>query len=406
MESGHEAKTVDDGMGGNSGHGRARKLRGSVSTLALLAACVATHGFASPAMAAEKIKLELGGFMEQWFGYADNDNITPGTAGAAGGRSYHHLDQQSDTEIYVDGSTDLDNGLTVGVHVEIEGETANGVGIDVSNLYVESGTAGRLELGGAENVAWTRHKASPDVGIKNQDGDVQLWLLPPGAFTNQFQSGWNPAFGTANKINYITPSLGGFSAAATYTPDQSSGTNAVPNSTAQTNNNRAGSMYAFSLAFDGEVGPVTLGIEGAYGRLGNNVTNSTLQPAMVGWQGGINMAFEGITLGGGFIHYDDRSTLVAGQTASNDGYVFDVGGSYTTGPYSVSLTWLRSVQEGLLTNTNNDVKDQVMLSGAYNLGAGIDFKTSLFYADYDDETTVAANNNEGWGLVGGLQLTF
>ena len=63
---------------------------------------------AGPAVAAEKIKVSVGGYMEQWFGFADNkNNVAPNTDG---------FDQQSDGEIHFKGSTTLDNGIKVGIN--------------------------------------------------------------------------------------------------------------------------------------------------------------------------------------------------------------------------------------------------------------------------------------------------
>ena len=58
---------------------------------------------AGPATAAEKIKVSVGGYMEQWFGYSDNKNSVNADRLA--------FDQQSDGEIHFKGSTTLDNGI-------------------------------------------------------------------------------------------------------------------------------------------------------------------------------------------------------------------------------------------------------------------------------------------------------
>ncbi len=107
-------------------------------------------------------------------------------------------------------------------------------------------------------------------------------------------------------------------------------------------------------------------------------------------------------LSGGSSHYYSTSTA----TAKVDGVVWDAGLSYSTGPYAISLGAINGEFEGLVANTNDDETTTIMLSGKYTLGPGVDWKTSLFTTDYDDETNAAANNNDGWGLVTGLHLTF
>ena len=79
---------------------------------------------APSAIAAEKIKIGVGGYMEQWFGYASgDDNSTEDFSG---------FDVKSDAEIIFKGKTTLDNGISVGVNVQLEGNANAGDQIDES----------------------------------------------------------------------------------------------------------------------------------------------------------------------------------------------------------------------------------------------------------------------------------
>ncbi|WP_147165104.1 porin, partial [Pararhodospirillum oryzae] len=68
-------------------------------------ALVAAGLFAGGASAADKIKLSLGGKMEQYFGGV-------GTLEDGGFDDSDGFGMDTDTEVYVKGSTKLDNGLT------------------------------------------------------------------------------------------------------------------------------------------------------------------------------------------------------------------------------------------------------------------------------------------------------
>ena len=65
---------------------------------------------AGTAQASEPIQLEVGGYMEQWAGVADQDV----------GESKNAF--QSDAEVHFSGKTTLDNGIEVGAKIELEGE--------------------------------------------------------------------------------------------------------------------------------------------------------------------------------------------------------------------------------------------------------------------------------------------
>ena len=77
-----------------------------IGTTALVAA-----GFvAGQAEAADPIKLSVGGYMNQYVGYADQDED--------GQENFAEVKVESETELYFRGSTTLDNGLTIGVNID------------------------------------------------------------------------------------------------------------------------------------------------------------------------------------------------------------------------------------------------------------------------------------------------
>ena len=100
-------------------------------------AIVAVGMIAAPASAAEKIKLGIGGYMEQYIGFVDAEDDASRTDWAV-------FDQQSDSEFHLTGSTTLDNGIKFGVKFEIEGDVA---GIDESVMTISSATLGEVKLG-------------------------------------------------------------------------------------------------------------------------------------------------------------------------------------------------------------------------------------------------------------------
>ena len=78
----------------------------------LLVASTALVAFAAvnSAQAADPIKLTVGGYMNQYVGYTDQDED--------GQENFAEVNINSETELYFRGSTTLDNGLTVGVNID------------------------------------------------------------------------------------------------------------------------------------------------------------------------------------------------------------------------------------------------------------------------------------------------
>ena len=86
-----------------------------IASTALVAAGLMTAGTAS---ASEKIKLNLGGFSKWWVvGAWQNASYKDA---AVGGAQPVAVDIKGDNEVYFGGSTTLDNGLKVGIDIQLE----------------------------------------------------------------------------------------------------------------------------------------------------------------------------------------------------------------------------------------------------------------------------------------------
>lgn len=176
----------------------------------------------SPAMAADMLSVGVGGYMEQWFGYADRDD------GAKGG-----FKNDSDAEIYFTGSMESDMGLKFGVDVQLEANNGpkeytspstgaqnlqtGSTNIDESFIWV-SGEFGRLELGARDPIHARTHAAIGDVGVGITGGDTQVWI--PGAYFDT--SGWWVGMGDNKNIIYITPRVSGLQLGLSYGADAGS----------------------------------------------------------------------------------------------------------------------------------------------------------------------------------------
>ena len=166
---------------------------------------------AVPASAADMLSLGVGGYMEQWVGYANRDDM-----GADGG-----FDSQSDSEIHFRGSLESDSGLKFTVHVELEANNSGGGDSGDANTEIDesfarmSGEFGTLELGQRDPIhARTHYAAAFGAGVGLNAGDTQKWI--PGSYLET--AGWTAA-GDDLGVIYITPRVNGVQVGMSYHPD-------------------------------------------------------------------------------------------------------------------------------------------------------------------------------------------
>ena len=367
-------------------------------------ALVAAGMIAAPgAMAAEKIKLGLGGFMSQYAGYTTQE----ASYETATSTSYSSFDVKGNTEIYAQGSTKLDNGITVGAQVQMEADKQNNaVGTDWSFLYLTSPTMGTLQLGEAGDTASQMLHNAPNAGNATQWAalnSVREWVVRPAAVS---QLTWTFDVEDSSTINYITPSFSGFKAGMTVVPDTADtsaagATGGTPNGGAGGQTSKIGYSAAYDATFDG----VKIGADIARWSYDSNAATNLRNASFKDTRFGLNVGVAGFTLGGSYMKHDIKNVATLGGT---HGKVYEVGAQYATGPYAVSLSYWKSSVEGTVATTTaaNDTVKIWNLGASYAMGPGVSVKGSIAKMDYKDETTNLSNNNEGWTAHAGISLSF
>ena len=202
-----------------------------LGSTAIVAAAAA---FAAPASAAENIKLGLGGYYQSAFVLIDEDVADTRTDSI-----------KQEGEIYFLGETTLDNGVTVGVNVQLEAYTtasASGPGdqIDEHFVYFEGGF-GRVQLGAADSAAYLMHYSAP-TAIAGHGVDSPNFFHASQPGTNVLASNYTflNTTGDANKLTYFTPRFSGFQLGLSYTPSLAGGTGGSSNSNGNLPNNNGG----------------------------------------------------------------------------------------------------------------------------------------------------------------------
>ncbi|MCH7794271.1 MAG: porin [Proteobacteria bacterium] len=413
-----------------------------LGSTALIVGALAVPGFA---VAEEKVKLEVRGYANQYFGLGDVDNDS--NAGQ------ENTSEFSDGEIHFKGRTTLDNGLTVGVHVELE---FNESGDQIDEQYVWlRGDFGKLVIG-SENLPdyltfWG--VTAPNVGVPINSGWISVFAPIPDGVTTGFRSSMQTTNLTLTndtfQIGYQSPRFSGFQFVVGYAPtDASSGNpkNAVTDEDAElTNIISVGAN--FSESFNGVDVGLAVGYEHADGPskagtaqtqlnidarttiLGNLVggtfvggfdLNSTTltdaqedEKAVVDgilandkvaatdvsdpqiFKVGASIGSGGFSIAGSYGVYD--------SDGSDDGISYDIGASYSTGPWGVSVAYFHGEEEGTAGGGDDEV-DAVVGAVSYSLGPGIKTSLSILYAKWEDEGGVVESEST-MGILG-LAISF
>jgi hypothetical protein len=334
---------------------------------------------AGPAMAAEKIKLSVGGYMEQWFGYGSSD--------VADENDRSGFDQQSDSEIFFSGKTTLDNGLTVGVNVQLEGESSADE-IDEAYAFVQ-GSFGEFGMGSENGPAYKMHFGLASHGAGIDEGDGPNWIAGLNSALNRSSTSAG-IDNDNNKIWYISPRVQGIQVGISYAPNDAQDSDVAPNGSDTFRDDQ------FSVAANliQTFGDVKVMLSAGYHDAGDDddlAANSDIESISTG----MRLGFGGFSVNGVYSELENEVTNL-------DRTVYGAGVTYAAGPMAVSLNWLAGEDD---TNGDEEQQDLFELGLSYTLGPGIQARGSFFYGENDDGAAATAEA-EGMAIVGGLKIGF
>lgn len=353
-------------------------------------ALVAGGLLAAPAMAADPIKIGVGGYYQF---YAIAGGIEGVYAPNGTSVQYKGLQFQQEGEIHFIGQSKLDNGTTVGIHVELEGwdSTLNGRYIDEAFMFA-FGDWGRVEVGSRDQASYRMYYGSPSA------------LLGWGFFQHNSAFAWmsaamanNPSAGAAtfftiggfhqdvNRINYYTPRFMGLQLGVGYAPKINLGVNAMLSggmapgpgtgggicgandattmANCPTNDNSWQDAFDIGVNYLNKFGNFTVALFGAFQYATFNPSNNILAANNANlitganltswkqWVVGAQFGYAGFTLGGS-VGYDNNGLGGNYYTGGDsDSRKYTVGLMYATGPWQMSVGW-----GGVRTNNGNGTR--------------------------------------------------
>ena len=372
--------------------------------LLLGSAALATATWPAGTMAADGVKLELSGHYEFAFGAVPDETFSPSSKVDDGNLRDYLFDQ--DVEIDFIGRTELDNGLTVGAYIELNGLSSDED--QIGNVFgFFRGGFGNIRFGDTEEayaqMCYQVPSASELFGADS----------PEFGFSNAGIAGYGGTNGTcygvddlSTKIVYFSPDFSGFNFAVSFTPDDSQASGNLLDGAGTRFNNDAGQNsenLSGAASFEHELGDVVL-------RLGGGATFSLdkeFNPNGAGDARGFNgcaqLEIGELTIGAALERRDNLGDDGADQT------VFGAGATYDRDEWSVGLGWTRGVYEKAVGGNDvgpfNADHDIIALTGSYEFAPAMTFDGVIQYSDYDSHDP-AGPDYEGVSLGIGTYIAF
>jgi len=349
---------------------------------------------AGAAQASDGVKLDVGGFFQTVY-----QGVFDKKSGDHFGnhRTTDHFTHNA--EVWFKGETTLDNGLTVGARIELEGENATDQ-IDKSFVYW-SGGFGKVQIG-------------------SQDGPIGGYcILPPGATAN-FSAfspnvwgsndpvGSNAAcidvLGNSQSILYSTPTFNGFQLLVAYTPSNNAedyidaGVNG-PGTPVSADGTAKHSFAAYAMySYAGDGWGVDWGGGGSW-QTGFNGDPGANDGKSQAYQTGLNFTFGNFGVGGVMEYFntggDDNNAWVAGGGISYGVDAWTVGLQGSHGHYDGAGPALAfDANPGGSRNLN-----RVILTGNYAIGPGVDLDAELGYTWFKDTGDAADGDTDKYNAV-------
>lgn len=263
-------------------------------------------------------------------------------------------DFATNTEIHFKGSKALDNGITVGFAIEMEGDTsedsgnasvAGNGGIDENSFWFE-GSFGKVQLGNNDGAADVYGVNATYVGVKaggisNPTGTIlsALRTTTTGTDVNINNDG-----GDDPAITYFTPRFSGIQAAIGYGADET-----IDN------------LWGFGLSYKGEFSGVGVDLGAHYATGANGVAGVDDNDRAEGYLIGAKLGYQGFSLASGYSQND-----LENATGKTDETVWNVGVGYANDQFSVALAYLDGEEDQVGTSIQD-----VSLSIGYTVAPGV-----------------------------------
>jgi len=342
----------------------------------------------------KKPHITVNGYHEQILGAViDEDENVAGDKPVA--------DVKHEQEIHFNGHAKLDNGISLRAHTELEGNSDQGGGDYIDEVYlIIRGSFGQITIGSEDNAAHLMligATGSWVTGVgQNLTFDSAEWVSSQaGDFGTVRDSRLTAQDGDAEKISYYTPRFSGFQLGASYMP---SATEDVSGSTPTADTNYHDG-FAVGINYLGKFG--TTGIFGGVGYVQqqapdqDNIAGTAVDDDVKNLAAALRLDLGPLRIAAGI------KRTMSDETGGVDrrGRVIDTGVRYTQGSNSFSITYAH----GERTSDSTEY-EAGMASYAKNLGPGVKWHANLIWSD--SQNAAGTVDNDGFAVSTGIKLSF
>jgi len=348
-------------------------------------------------LAADGVQLKISGRYYAAAGAALDQDDGPGESGD-NTRDYVF---KQDVEVHFRGETTLDNGLTVGAKIELEGQTS-GDQIDEVFAYFKGGW-GEVRFGDDDDTIDLLCVEVTDASLIFGPDDPELNFSNAGV-NGRVATNETCREGDATRVMYISPKLAGFQFAASFMPDDTQDTrNTVAGAGTRFSNDAGQNSEQLSIAarYGNEFNGVKLDLGGAATWSFDRENDIAGVGDFQVYNAYAQVGFGNFKVGGAFGYQANVSSTVD----NIDWMIYGVGVTYGWDAYLIGLGWTRG-QYDIDSSSDTDVYDVIELTASYKLGPGITLDGVLGYNNYNEDNN---NDNADYSNIevgAGFSITF
>ncbi len=323
------------------------------------------------------------------------------------------IDLRSDSEVHFNGSAKLDNGLSIKVRWELEGNSHTSAGKpspangndQIDEVYITvSGSFGSVIVGATDNAAvkmLTRMTGAWATNVgQNFHFNSQEWVNSAvGTGGGRFHVLHDARIrehgggGDSEKISYLSPKFSGFQLGVSYTPYAEQDLHVNHDVDASRHDGFTGAV-SYSGKFDGVGLSLGTGVNVMQGAAGHEDLNEWVVAGSLDFGGGFRVAAahqrttSGVSGGGG----------VGGAGQDLEGYVTEGGVRYTQGANAFSLVG----SYGEFANAD-DMYSALKASYRRSLGPGVFLDANLWTNRSENRN---GEENSGTAFSSGITVLF
>lgn len=404
------------------------------------AAVTAASAIIAASAQAAEWDIKVGGYYNAMVSYAQNDYDNVGSNEP----DFDGVDIDHGGEVYFRPTITLDNGIKFGVDIAAEGfanDSVRGEDLDIDEAVMfVTGSFGTIRLGSENSAGYNMHFGAPNplaLDLEDPEGDngplgtyynfteqteYSAFIFEQTAVSREFEGNlYRDVLGTTRvetqghndpiRISYFTPRFAGFQIGMSYARDGERDEGRGDCNFRTCDFIDIGANYVNS--FDG----IDLAASARWGTASapdndNFYSSERSDPEVFGF--GLNLGYAGFQIGGSWAEVSESSF----NDESQEGQSYDVGASYSTGPWTFSATYFHGEQDyknssgGSSYNfTNERETDQFTLGVDYKLAKGIRLNGFGTYVDYSNDSSSSGSSSNAFGTDGfvigtGIGLSF